>query len=129
MGRVDFATARITLHPLLLQVERRSTLTHELVHLDRGPLPARSTHRDHVREEAAVDEVASRLLVHVDELVDAVAWTDDLHELADELWVDLRMLLARLERLAPHERVLLERVVSARDGEQVDHAQLGEVYP
>lgn len=78
-----------------------------------------------------VDRTASRLLVPVDALLDAVAWSDDMHELADELWVDLKMLLARLEALAPHERVLLERVAAARDGECLvdDHDELGEVHP
>lgn len=72
-GRVDGHT--ITLHPLLTQAERRSTLAHELVHLERGPAPPHLT----AREELLVEEIAARRLVDLDDLADAIVWHDGLH--------------------------------------------------
>jgi hypothetical protein len=103
-GRVDGHT--ITLHPLLTQAERRVTLAHELVHLERGPAP------DHLgpREERLVEEIAARRLVELEDLADAVLWHDGAaHDgMADELWIDRAMLLARIRSLTDVERAYIE---------------------
>lgn len=111
-GRVDGDT--ITLHPLLTQAERRSTLAHELVHLERGPAP---THHQ-AREELVVEEIAARRLVDLDELADAIVWHDGhAHdEMADDLWVDRAMLLARIRSLDVGERAYIEQIVARREG-------------
>lgn len=96
---------RISLHRDLTQAQRRSTLTHELVHLERGPLP------DHdvldAREEEAVEREAARRLICMDRLVWALQWSRDEHEVADELWVDVDMVRARLRALTPGENAEL----------------------
>lgn len=78
---------RISLRRGLLQAERRSTLTHELVHLERGPLPEHDVLD--AREEVAVECEAARRLISTLHLVWAPQWSPDEHELAEELWVDV----------------------------------------
>lgn len=92
---------RIWLCRQLDQVRRRCTLTHEIVHLERGPVPT-----DRIglaREERTVAQLAARRLIGVDALADALAWTRDPHQLAEALWVDLPTLRTRMDNLDPVE--------------------------
>lgn len=93
------------------QAERRSTLAHETGHMLRGP---KSTCR-RLYEESLVERQAARLLVpSVRRIGHALAWAEADHEIAaDVLWIDERMLHARLSTLAPAERTWLD--------EQLDH--------
>lgn len=111
-GRVDGHT--ITLHPLLTQAERRSTLAHELVHIERGPVPDWAW----PREELIVEEIAARRLVDLDDLADAIVWHDGIaHDgMAEDLWVDRAILLARIRSLDDAERAYIEQVVARREG-------------
>lgn len=111
-GRVDGRT--ITLHPLLTQAERRSTLAHELVHLERGPAPPHLV----AREELIVEEIASRRLVDLDDLAGAIVWHDGhAHDsMADDLWVDRGILLARIRSLDDEERAYIDEIVARREG-------------
>ena len=97
---------RIWLCRRLNQVRRRCTLTHELIHLERGPVPADPIGR--AREELAVDIEAARRLITLPALVDALRWTRDATELADELWVDRPTLRTRMQHLDPIEVAELE---------------------
>lgn len=97
--------------PQLLQAERRSALTHELVHIDRGRFPAWATGR----EERHVDAAAARYLIDIRDLGEALAWSSDPHEVADELWVDVPTLEARLGHLHPSERHYLRRRLAHPD--------------
>lgn len=93
---------------------RRSTLTHEVVHLERGPVP------DHphlaLREERTVETITARRMIRLSDLVDAILWcqgrTDD--EAAEELWVDHDILEARIRALTPRERGWVERQIARR---------------
>lgn len=127
LGRVDFAAQRITLHPDLLQTERRSTLTHELIHLERGPAAPGCE----AREELRVDREAALRLVEIADLVSAAKWTDDIHELAFELWVDPDTVRVRMRHLTAAEEAELARVRSSRDGVAYDDGgdDLVEVHP
>lgn len=79
--------ARIWLCRSLTQVERRCTLSHELLHVERGPLPADPVGA--AREERAVDQLAARRLITLPDLVDGLrVHRDDPAQLADHLWVD-----------------------------------------
>lgn len=100
---------RISLRRGLLQAQRRSTLTHELVHLERGPLA------DHAvldaREEEAVEREAARRLIPLDRLVWAMQWSRDEYEVADKLWVDVDIVHARLRSLTPAEELQLQTLL------------------
>lgn len=94
----------IYLHCRLTQAGRRCTLAHELVHLERGYLAHPPDTREYAREERAVDHLAARRLIHLEQLLDALRWTRHHAELATELWVDRAMLTARLAALTSSER-------------------------
>lgn len=101
-------TRTITIHPGLLQAERRSVIAHELEHIHRGPFPGWA--RD--REEEAVNAAAARKLIDIRALGDAMAWSLDPHEVAHELWVDVPTLEASLRHLHPSERHYLRRRIA-----------------
>ncbi len=96
---------RIWLDRRQLQAERRSTLAHELEHIARG-------HDGCVgpKEERQVRQAAARRLIPLDRLADVVAWTEHPAEAAEELWVDLDTLMARLEGLTGQERAVIASV-------------------
>jgi hypothetical protein len=112
LGRVDYESRTITLSSDLLQPELRTTLTHELIHLERGPAPAWAQGRD----ETEVELETARRLISIAELADAVCWSDDLHELAFELRVDEAALRARLRHLTDEEREVIAAAWRAREG-------------
>jgi hypothetical protein len=91
-----------------LQVERRCTVAHELVHDERRVFPTNGTLL--AREEAAVERTAARRLIELPDLVDALRACSSrhAHDLADHLWVDLPMLEARMNALDPVEVAELE---------------------
>ncbi|SKG53272.1 Uncharacterised protein [Mycobacteroides abscessus subsp. massiliense] len=84
----------------LTQAERRSTLTHELIHVDRGIAPV--IHR--AREERCVDVLAARRLIPLPALLRGLQWTNDDYELAEELWTDVHTVRVRRQTLTPAER-------------------------
>lgn len=91
----------------LTQAERRSVLTHELMHIARGIVPLR--YRD--REESVVDRLAARKLIELPELIDALRSTQNHDELADRLWVDPHTIRARLDDLDPIEVAQIEHAL------------------
>lgn len=82
----------------LLQVERRGTLTHELIHLERGDTSVctPSAERD-------IDREAARRLVSLETLQGAVRWTLERGELAEELWVTKDLVGSRFEKMTGPE--------------------------
>lgn len=100
---------RIWLCRRLNQVRRRCTLTHEIVHLERGLTPVDS--RGLAREERAVDAIAARRLITLDALTDGLRWTRDPEQLAEHLWVDVPTLQARMKNLDPIEVAQLEHAL------------------
>lgn len=90
----------------LTQAERRSTIAHEAGHVLRGP--AAGDRR--LYEEALVERQAARLLIpSVRRIGHALAWNRADHErAAADLWVDEKLLAARLSTLAPKERQWLD---------------------
>lgn len=89
----------------LTQAGRRCTLAHEIVHLERGPAPTRPDL--HAAEEAAVDLIAARRLIHLDTLADAIRWSQHLDEIAEHCWVDRHTLRVRLATLTADEQAAL----------------------
>lgn len=112
-GVTDFADQTISLRRGMTQAERRSTVLHECLHIERGPALTTLA----AREELRVEREAARLLLPCIRTVgDALAWAVDLDEAADELWVDAQLLRARLESLHPAERHYLKARLTS-DGE------------
>jgi hypothetical protein len=97
---------RIWLCRRLDQARRRCTLTHEIIHLERGSVPADA--RGLAREERAVDAEAARRLITLGALADALRWSREPAQLADTLWVDVPTLRARMASLDPVEVAELE---------------------
>lgn len=104
MGETD--GVEIWLHDRLTQAERRCTLTHELIHIERRG----SEHPSQAVEEAIVECETARRLVPLDQLVDAFRWLrhPTLAELAEHLWIDRQTALCRMENLDPVEVATLE---------------------
>lgn len=106
LGYTDHAAGEVVLDRRLTQTERRCTVTHEDVHLHRGPMPADPVLA--AREEQLCDEVAARRLVPLREAIDALLWSDNEHEVAEELWVDVPTLRARIAALTAGERAAID---------------------
>lgn len=102
--------SRIWMDPRQRQAKRRSTLAHELAHIDLG-----HTSGCTAREDAAADQLAARRLITLDALADALAWSRSPEEAAEELWVDVATLRTRLEHLHPSERGHVRARLAARD--------------
>lgn len=117
-GWCRHSTQEVSLRRDLTQVERRSTICHELVHLERGP----AIRGYGAREELEVSkEAARRLLPCIRTVGEALAWAGrDMAEAADELWVDRGTLRVRLDHLHPAERAYLKLRLAPPDHEETD---------
>ncbi|TWS20987.1 hypothetical protein FK529_05720 [Tsukamurella asaccharolytica] len=96
----------------MTQAERRSALTHELIHDERQVYP-----RDVVlaaREERTVEALAARRLIDLNDLVEVLRWTRHEEEAAEELWVDVPMLLALIRSLTDDERMWINMRIEDR---------------
>ena len=113
VGTTDYATMTVTLDPELLQTERRCTIAHETEHIARGVVP------DFYwpREEHAIDAIVARRLILLEALADGLVWALDVHELADELWVDVPTAKARLANLTPAEGLWLQERLDVTEAE------------
>ncbi len=102
-GIYDFETQTISLRRGMTSAERRSTLRHELEHHYNGPFLEALLEV----EEQACELAAARDLIDIRKLGEALAWTQDLEDVAEELWVDEGLLHIRLKHLHPAERAYL----------------------
>jgi len=98
----------LALSRLLGQAERRCTITHETVHVERGPVPADP--RLAAREELVVDEIAARRLIPLGDLIDAIRWGQGDPD-NEEMWVDLPTLQARVRTLTDAERAQISEAL------------------
>jgi hypothetical protein len=110
LGQWCQRTMTMTLHPEQSQRQRRCTATHELIHAERGHYGACAPAVDR-----AVHAEAAYRLISLDELVDALLWSQDEQELAEELWVDVATARARLDSLTTIEQNYIERRIAARE--------------
>lgn len=108
-GHLDGNTIAVDRHQL--QDERRSTIAHELVHDERRVFPCDPTLR--AREEITVERIAARRLIALERLVDVLRWTRHTDEVADELWVDVPMLIALVQSLTDDERAWIDEQLEA----------------
>lgn len=105
-GVTCFVTNTISLRRGMDQAERRSTIMHEVLHAERGPVPAGLADR----EELRVSRIAAQeLLPDVRVIGDALTWAQgDLAVAAEELWVDEETLRIRLRYMThPAERAYM----------------------
>lgn len=109
-GVTNFGEATISLRRGMTQAERRSTVLHECLHVERGPALSTLAAREELRVEK---ETARLLLPDMHAVADALAWAHDLAEAAEELWVDEQLLRCRLAHLHPSERAYLKRRLDA----------------
>ncbi|AYD90928.1 ImmA/IrrE family metallo-endopeptidase [Actinomyces sp. 2119] len=79
--------------------ERRCTLTHELIHLERGHHSCQPP-----RVERSVEAEAARRLIPTERLLATLSWARSETEAAEHLWVDTATLRARLACLTEAER-------------------------
>lgn len=98
-GMCRWSRKAILLDIKLSRAEERCTLTHEIVHAERGPFPRWLT----AREESIVDAKAARRLIPLDALGEALAWSLHPAVAAEELDVDPPTLEALLRDLAEAE--------------------------
>lgn len=112
-----WAACQILMDRRLTQVERRSALAHELEHVHRGPFPRHAK----AKEEAAVNAAAARKLVDLHALGEALAWARHESEAADELWIDIPTLRARLTHLRPAELRYLRGRLAHHDVDEDHH--------
>lgn len=100
-GRTDGLSV-IEIDRRLGQTERRCTLTHELVHIERGHTCAQPP----VVEHAVCVETARRLIPLL-ALTTALAYSTDLDFAAWDLWVTRDVLDDRLDGLTGDERAVV----------------------
>lgn len=110
-GRCKHSTQEVFIRVGLTQAQRRVTILHELEHLAAGPAVRGYADKD----EAETRERAARWLLPLDVLADALVWSMDDRELADELWVDLTTIRVRLSTLTPVEDAYLNARIDAAE--------------
>lgn len=109
-GRYYHRLKTIVLRRGMRLVEQRSVLWHELIHAERGDEAC-----DERTETNRIEREAARRAIDVFELADAMRWSDQLAEVADELKVTEDLLRVRLDHLHPAERGLLCRADSIKE--------------
>lgn len=116
MGETDFEAKTISLRRGMTWEERRSTVLHECLHVERGPVPMGLARR----EELLVEKATARLLLpSVKAIGDAYAWSQgDDYGAAAELGVDVGILWTRMKYMThPAERAYLAKRFD--EGEQL----------
>lgn len=86
----------------LTSAEWSCTVVHEGIHAERDDGPCVTPWHE-AKQERAVEDEAARRLITLDALIDALMWTNDDRELAEELDVDLPTMRTRLSRLTETE--------------------------
>lgn len=111
-GRYYHGLRTIVVRDNLLLAQERATLWHELVHAERGDVPCEQWAR---HQESGCAREAARRAIDVRDLADALAWSDRLCEIAEELRTTPEFVAERLKHLHPAERGLIARRLSARE--------------
>lgn len=113
VGETCWPSQTITIDPRIPTVAKRCTLTHETIHVERGPSPAVAYD---TAEELAVQKATARRLIDIRTLGEALAEsTDHLGHVADLLDVTPAVLATRLRWLHPAERAFLRRRLEHHD--------------
>jgi hypothetical protein len=116
MGETDFEANTISIRRGMTYEERRCTVLHEVLHVERGPVTMGMVGR----EELLVQKETARLMLpSVKAIGDAYAWAQgDDEGAAAELGVDVEVLRTRMKYMThPTERGYLARRFE-EDGER-----------
>jgi len=114
MGLTDHGAATVSLRRGMSWEERRCTLQHELIHVERGPVPGGLREKD---EESVRRETAQRMIPDIRPVGDAIAWALSDEEAAEELGVDVDVLRYRLHHMSPQEKAWLASRIQRDDAE------------
>ena len=92
----------------MTQVQRRVTVCHEIIHIERGIIPGDDA------EESRVELLTAERLISTEQLVDALRWHryPSVASLADTLWVDLSTVRTRLAKMTNTEQKQIESLIS-----------------
>lgn len=85
----------------LIQVERRCTIAHEMVHIEQG-----HEYCQPPKVERQVRAVTARRLIRFEDFVDVSRWALSAGDAADCLWVTEQVLTDYIEALTEAERVI-----------------------
>lgn len=112
--RAAWTEKGIYIDRVLGQAARRCALTHEIVHLERGPVPR--DERLAAIEERIVSALAAQRLITLPALTEALMWVapDNQYDLAEELWVDTPTLRIRLSTITSAERAHINAALETR---------------
>lgn len=108
MGLTNFINQTISLRRGMTYEQRRCTVLHEVLHIERGPVLTTLAGREELRVRK---ETARLILPDVRELARALVWARTPEEAAWELAVDLGVLRDRLRHLHPAERGFVRRAL------------------
>jgi hypothetical protein len=111
LGAYSASTRTIRLDPKLDQAERRSVLTHERIHLERGHVGCQPR-----RVENSVAREAARRLIKLTDLISALLTVESWDEAADEMHCRREDVETRLASLHPSEKAALRRALARREG-------------
>lgn len=107
LGLTDFVARTVSLRRGQDQAQRRSTIMHETLHAERGPVPMGLAAKEEVKVRK---ESARTLLPCIVTVGDALVWAQGhVEPAAEELWVDLGTLADRLRFCTTGEREYLLR--------------------
>lgn len=112
LGYYDPDSRQVVVRPGLSWRSRRSTIAHELAHVEMGDSsePTWWSQENSDRVEDAADEIAARdLLRSLAALTDVLAWASDVDQVADAMGVDTDTVLARMRTLTDNERRYVDR--------------------
>lgn len=115
----------IVMDSRMTQRERRCVLGHELAHALNRDRPTNNAVLDALQELQA-DRWAARRLIDIRALGEALAWSSDLEEVAEELWVTRDLLDVRLAHLHPSERAYLLKRLTEEESHVGHNGDLSE---
>ncbi|QAU07243.1 metallo-protease [Gordonia phage Asapag] len=103
-ARGTYSAGLVQIRAGLSQRERRATLSHEIVHFERGDEGVACSRWHLQKLERQVHLVAARRLITVEDLADAVITEPDYASMAQKLWVDDYTFRLRLAHVTDEER-------------------------
>ncbi|WP_157571806.1 hypothetical protein [Nocardioides alkalitolerans] len=113
MGLTNHRDQTISLRRGMSWEERRCTVQHEVLHIERGPQPLGLRAKD---EEKVRRETAFLMIPEIRDVLEALLWAYTDEEAAEELGVDVYVLRYRLRHMSPMERAwLTNRFAQARE--------------